>query len=66
MLREAPLQGRCEILPPTPRHADLSAHYAAAAIVVVPSIWGDPSPLVRLEAMAHGRAVIGFERHGKA
>ena len=66
MLREAPLQGRCEVFPPTPRHLDLSAHYAAAAIVVVPSIWGDPSPLVRLEAMAHGRAVIGFDSGGVA
>jgi len=66
MLSQPMLAGRCEILPPTPRHSDLSAYYAAAAIVVVPSLWGDPSPLVRLEAMAHGRAVIGFDSGGVA
>ena len=66
MLHEPPLAGHCELMPPTPRHSDLSAHYAAAAIVVVPSLWGDPSPLVRLEAMAHGRPVVGFDSGGVA
>jgi glycosyltransferase involved in cell wall biosynthesis len=66
MLRKPPLAGRCELLPPTARHIDLSAHYSAAAIVIVPSLWGDPSPLVRLEAMAHGRAVVAFDSGGVA
>jgi glycosyltransferase involved in cell wall biosynthesis len=64
MLREDALVGCCEMRPPTSRHSELSAYYAAAAIVVVPSIWGDPSPLVRLEAMAHGRPVVAFASGG--
>lgn len=66
MLREPAFDGRCELVPPTARHSDLSAHYGAAAVVVVPSLWGDPSPLVRLEAMAHGRPVVGFDSGGVA
>lgn len=66
MLREPSLASHCELMAPTRRHTELSAHYAAAAIVVVPSLWGDPSPLVRLEAMAHGRPVVGFDSGGVA
>ncbi|NTV64170.1 MAG: glycosyltransferase family 4 protein [Oscillochloris sp.] len=32
--------------------------YAAADVVVVPSIWNDPFPLVALEALAAGRPVL--------
>lgn len=33
--------------------------YRRASVVVVPSIWPEPSPTVALEAMAHGLPVIG-------
>lgn len=46
--------------------ADLSRLYDEAQVVAVPSIWGDPSPLVRLEAMAHGRPLVGFDSGGVA
>lgn len=42
----------------------LSKLYLDARLVVVPSIWGDPAPLVRLEAMAHGRPLVGFDAGG--
>jgi glycosyltransferase involved in cell wall biosynthesis len=42
----------------------VSKLYLDAAVVVVPSIWGDPAPLVRLEAMAHGRPLVGFDSGG--
>jgi glycosyltransferase involved in cell wall biosynthesis len=42
----------------------LSQVYLGARLVVVPSIWGDPAPLVRLEAMAHGRPLVGFDAGG--
>src|SRR5262249_56892219 len=42
----------------------VSRLYLDATAVAVPSIWGDPAPLVRLEAMAHGRPVVGFDSGG--
>jgi glycosyltransferase involved in cell wall biosynthesis len=33
--------------------------YRTASVVTVPSIWPDPCPTVVLEAMAHGRPVVG-------
>jgi glycosyltransferase involved in cell wall biosynthesis len=44
----------------------VSRLYLDATAVAVPSIWGDPAPLVRLEAMAHGRPVVGFDAGGVA
>lgn len=39
-------------------HDRIRLLYAAADIVVVPSIWQDPCPLVVLEAMSSGAAVV--------
>ena len=44
----------------------ISTLYLGSAVVAVPSVWGDPAPLVRLEAMAHGRPVVGFDSGGVA
>jgi glycosyltransferase involved in cell wall biosynthesis len=45
---------------------EISDLYLSAAVVAVPSIWGDPAPLVRLEALAHGRPLVGFDSGGVA
>lgn len=37
---------------------------ASAAIVVIPSLWQDPCPLVALEAMASGACVVATARGG--
>lgn len=42
----------------------LWSHYRAASVVVVPSIWEEPGPLVAMEAMTFGRPVIGSEIGG--
>ncbi len=42
----------------------LSARYDRAAVIVVPSMWAEPFGLVGIEAMAHGRPVIAFDRGG--
>lgn len=39
------------------RHA---ANYAAADVVVMPSMWPEPFGLVGIEAMAHGKPVVAF------
>jgi glycosyltransferase involved in cell wall biosynthesis len=57
-------QGEVDFVGPIASRAALSVHYGEASVVVVPSIWGDPSPLVRLEAMAHGRPVVVFDSGG--
>ena len=41
------------------RNDTLLEQYVAASVVAVPSIWPDPCPTVVLEAMAHGRPVVG-------
>lgn len=43
---------------------DVSAIYAQADLVVVPSRWQEPFGLVGLEAFAHGKAVIAFDIGG--
>ena len=40
--------------------AALERVYAAADLVVVPSVWNEPFGLVGLEAMAHAKAVVAF------
>jgi glycosyltransferase involved in cell wall biosynthesis len=46
--------------------AETSAQYAAARVVVVPSVWPEPFGLVGIEAMARGRPVVGIDRGGVA
>lgn len=41
-------------------HDELEAHYARAAIAVVPSRWPEPFGMVGIEAMARGRPVVAF------
>jgi glycosyltransferase involved in cell wall biosynthesis len=41
------------------RGAQLWEQYQRASVVVVPSLWPEPCPTVVLEAMAHGRPVVG-------
>jgi glycosyltransferase involved in cell wall biosynthesis len=41
------------------RNAALREQYQKASVVVVPSVWPEPCPTVVLEAMAHGRPVVG-------
>jgi glycosyltransferase involved in cell wall biosynthesis len=45
-------------------HEKLEGHYAAASFTVVPSRWPEPFGMVGLEAMARGRAVVGFDAGG--
>ena len=45
-------------------HGDLENHYARAAFTVVPSRWPEPFGMVGIEAMARGRAVVGFSAGG--
>jgi glycosyltransferase involved in cell wall biosynthesis len=45
-------------------HGETAAAMARAAIVVVPSRWEDPCPLVAIEAMAAGAALITSRRGG--
>jgi len=46
------------------RHEELEAYYARAAFTVVPSRWPEPFGMVGVEAMARGRAVVGFDAGG--
>ena len=45
-------------------HRDLDQYYARAAFTVVPSRWPEPFGMVGVEAMARGRAVVGFSAGG--
>jgi glycosyltransferase involved in cell wall biosynthesis len=42
------------------QQAETREHYRLADILVIPSIWDDPAPLVGLEAMAFGTPLVGF------
>lgn len=42
----------------------LESRYAEAALVAVPSLWLEPFGLVGLEAMAHAKPVVAFDRGG--
>ena len=44
--------------------ARMQTLYAAASVVVIPSLWPEPFGFVGLEAMAHGRATVAFARGG--
>lgn len=39
---------------------EISRHYAAADLLVLPSVWDDPGPLVGIEAMSFGTPVVAF------
>ena len=45
-------------------HDQLKYLYSAADIVVLPSVWQDPCPLVALEAMASGTCLIATQAGG--
>ena len=45
-------------------HQDLDHYYANASFTVVPSRWPEPFGMVGVEAMARGRAVVGFSAGG--
>jgi len=45
-------------------HQDLESYYTNAAFTVVPSRWPEPFGMVGVEAMARGRAVVGFAAGG--
>ena len=45
-------------------HKELENYYARAAFTVVPSRWPEPFGMVGVEAMARGRAVVGFAAGG--
>ncbi len=45
-------------------HHELESYYARAAFTVVPSRWPEPFGMVGVEAMARGRAVVGFAAGG--
>ncbi len=57
------LRERVHLIESAPHDVVLSA-MAAAAFVVVPSVWPDPCPTVVLEAMALGKAVISTAHGG--
>ncbi len=43
---------------------DVSCHYRQCDVVVVPSRWQEPFGLVGVEALAHGKPVVGFNVGG--
>jgi glycosyltransferase involved in cell wall biosynthesis len=45
-------------------HRELERYYARATFTVVPSRWPEPFGMVGVEAMARGRAVVGFSAGG--
>lgn len=45
-------------------HRELERYYARATFTVVPSRWPEPFGMVGIEAMARGRAVVGFSAGG--
>ena len=45
-------------------HEGLNTYYQAARMIVVPSRWPEPFGMIGLEAMRHGRPVIGFDVGG--
>lgn len=45
-------------------HEQLDAYYGRALFLVVPSRWPEPFGMVGIEAMARGRAVVGFATGG--
>ena len=59
--REGGIDGTFTFLGSLP---DIRAELAAADIVVVPSIWGDASPLAAIEALAAGKPVIAARAGG--
>lgn len=44
--------------------AQMAALYRRASLVVMPSRWPEPSGIIGLEAMAHGRPVVAFATGG--
>lgn len=67
-----PLKAQCQELGLSDRvrfkgwvdHEDLSTYYSSAKLLVVPSRWPEPFGMIGLEAMHHGRPVVGFDVGG--
>ena len=59
LVRQLGLEERVEFIGWTAPDG-LRASYAAADVVVVPSLWPEPFGLVGIEAMAHGKPVVAF------
>ncbi len=45
-------------------HERLGEFYSSARVVVVPSRWPEPFGMIGIEAMRHGRPVVGFDTGG--
>jgi glycosyltransferase involved in cell wall biosynthesis len=45
-------------------HQGIEAYYSSARVLAVPSRWAEPFGFIGLEAMHHGRPVVGFDVGG--
>ena len=63
LVQDLGLQERVEFRAWVPNEK-MAEIYHQASLVVVPSIYPDPSPLVGVEAMHHGRPVVAFDVGG--
>lgn len=61
--RELALDGRVRFEGWVPR-SGIDAYYAQAKVLAVPSRWPEPFGMIGLEAMNHGRPVVGFDAGG--
>ena len=61
--RDLGLSERVEFLGWVPR-SELESLYREARALVVPSFWAEPFGMIGLEAMHHGRPVVGFAAGG--
>jgi len=60
---EAASTANCSFLG-TQSSAEVEQIYRTARLIVVPSLWWEPCPLVVLEAMSHGRPVVAARSGG--
>jgi len=55
--------GRFQVVGEVP-HEQLEDLYRACDLVVIPSVWAEPAPMVAIEAMAHGKPVVATRTGG--